>query len=142
MKQYRDMSEAERLAWGASESTARKADLTLRGDIGLSTAQANAKTRAAAIGATTIQAADMVVKANRRARMGSVAAPIYVVVCNNDKPFHADGEIDPGGPIVHESYTSMTLDQAHQRASVMERWGACRIGRVVFEGEPGFEVKS
>ena len=65
------------------------------------------------------------------------AAPIYVIVCQNDKEHPCWGR-DPNGPIVHESYTSMTLDQARERAGYMEWHGACRIGRVVFEDEPGF----
>jgi hypothetical protein len=64
-------------------------------------------------------------------------APIYVVVCQNDKE-HPNFGLDPDGPIVHESYTKMTLQQAHSRCATMERWGACRVGRVVLEDEPGF----
>ena len=68
MKQYRDMTDAEMLAWGAAESTARKADLEARSAEGLRVAQANAATRRKAIGATIGQAADMVIRANRQAR--------------------------------------------------------------------------
>ncbi len=67
------------------------------------------------------------------------AAPIYVVVCQNDREHPRWGK-DPSGPIVHESNTSMTLEQAQQRCAMFEQSGACRVGRVVFEGEPGFEV--
>lgn len=70
-----------------------------------------------------------------------MAAPIYVVVCQNDKP-HPTFGIDKNGAIIHETYINDTdLATAHQRAAMFERWGACRIGRVVFEDEPGFEVK-
>jgi hypothetical protein len=68
------------------------------------------------------------------------AAPIYVVVCQNDKAHPIHG-VDPDGAIVHEQYVSTaTLENIRQRAAAMERYGACRVGRVVFEGEPGFEV--
>jgi hypothetical protein len=63
------------------------------------------------------------------------AAPIYVVVCQNDKEHPRFGK-DSAGPIVHESYTSMTLEQAQARCGTMERWGACRVGRVVFDTQP------
>ena len=68
MKQYRDMSDAEMLAWGAAESAARQADLEVRSAEGLRTAQANAERRRKAIGAAIGQAADMVIRANREAR--------------------------------------------------------------------------
>lgn len=68
MKQYRDMTDADMLAWGAAESEARKADLAVRGAEGLRAAQANAETRRKAIGATRGQASDMVIRANREAR--------------------------------------------------------------------------
>jgi len=69
-----------------------------------------------------------------------MAAPIYVVVCANDKP-HPRWGIDKGGPIVYETYTKdATLEAAKARAEQAEQQnGACRIGRVVFEDEPGFE---
>lgn len=67
------------------------------------------------------------------------AAPIYVVVCANDKP-HPQYGIDPGGAIVHEVYAKeATLQEAQRRAAMFEAGGACRIGRVVFEDEPGFD---
>lgn len=70
------------------------------------------------------------------------AAHIYVVVCQNDKP-HPRFGVDPHGAIVHETYAKhASLAEAQQRAAAMERFGACRIGRVVFENEPGFEVQS
>lgn len=64
--------------------------------------------------------------------------PVYVVVCANDKP-HPQWGIDMGGPIVHEVYIrDTTLEAARERAARFEEHGACRIGRVVFEDEPGF----
>jgi len=68
VKQYRDMTDADMAAWGASESAARQSDLAVRSAEGLRVAQANAKTRRKAIGATVGQAADMVIRANRAAR--------------------------------------------------------------------------
>lgn len=68
MKQYRDMTDAEMLAWGAAESSARQSDLSVRSSEGLRTAQANAERRRKAIGATIGQAADMVIRANREAK--------------------------------------------------------------------------
>lgn len=68
MKQYRDMTAAEMLAWGAAESAARQADLKVRSAEGLRAAQANAELRRKAIGATVGQASDMVIRANREAR--------------------------------------------------------------------------
>lgn len=70
--------------------------------------------------------------------MSAAEPPIYVVVCANDKP-HPRWGVDKGGPIVHEVYVKdATLEAAKARAGVMEQHGACRIGRVVFEDEPGF----
>jgi hypothetical protein len=68
VKQYRDMTDADMLAWGAAESAARQADLSVRSAEGLRTAQANAERRRKDIGATIGQAADMVIRANREAR--------------------------------------------------------------------------
>lgn len=60
------------------------------------------------------------------------AAPIYVVVCANDKP-HPRYGVDKGGAIVHETYVNdATLEAAQKRAAMFEASGACRIGRVVF----------
>lgn len=71
-----------------------------------------------------------------------MTAPIYIVVCQNDKP-HPTCGVDKHGAIIHETYVKQTsLEEARSRATMFERWGACRIGRVVFEDEPGFEVKS
>ena len=68
------------------------------------------------------------------------ASPIYVVVCQNDKP-QGDWGVDEHGPLVHETYLKhATLEQAQERASRMERFGACRVARLVFEDEPGFSA--
>ena len=78
------------------------------------------------------------------------AAPIYVVVSSDD--LNADYRAEElarnpdrkPNPIVFECNAdgSATLEQTQQRAAQFERngYGACRVGRVVFEGEPGFEV--
>jgi hypothetical protein len=66
--QYRDMTEAQSLEWGRSESRARQADLQVRSAEGLKQAQENAEARRKLIGATRGQAADLVIRANRDAR--------------------------------------------------------------------------
>lgn len=67
---------------------------------------------------------------------------IYVVVCENDKP-HSRWGVDEGGPLVFEQYTRVaTLANMQKRAAQMEGHGACRVARLVFEGEPGFEVQA
>lgn len=67
--------------------------------------------------------------------------PIYVVVMSTGG---AQTEANPvlGGPIVMETEViGATLPKAQERAGNLEgRYGACRVGRVVFEDEPGFEV--
>ncbi len=79
----------------------------------------------------------------RQARDATIAAannpsPLYVVVCANDTP-HPKYGADEHGPIIHETYTKdCTLPKAQVRAAQMERWGACRVARLVFEDEPGF----
>lgn len=70
------------------------------------------------------------------------AAPIFVVVMSTGgatRPGHPKG-----GPIVMETEVDgATLEQANHWAAQLEpRYGACRVGRVVFEDEPGFEVTS
>lgn len=66
---YRDMTEEQCLAWGAAESRARIADLSgVKSAAALKAAQDAAKTRRRLIGASTGQAADMVIRANREAR--------------------------------------------------------------------------
>jgi len=67
---YRDMDADAMLAWGAEESRLRQADLAgARSAEGLKTAQANAERRRQAIDATIGQASDMVICANRDARI-------------------------------------------------------------------------
>ena len=64
-------------------------------------------------------------------------APIYVVVCANDKPHPKFGR-DPYGPLVWESYTrNATLQGARELAARVEHNGACRIARLVFEDVDG-----
>jgi hypothetical protein len=70
--QYRDMNEAQQIAWGVAESAARIADLSVRTQAGLIAAQANAEARRKAIGASKNAAADMVIRANRALRVGAV----------------------------------------------------------------------
>jgi hypothetical protein len=78
------------------------------------------------------------------------AAPIYVVVSSDDlnakyraEELARNPDRKPN-PIVFECNAdgSLTLEQVQQRAAQCESqgYGACRVGRVVFEGEPGFEV--
>lgn len=70
-------------------------------------------------------------------RPQAAEAPVYVVVCENDKP-HPRWGVDPGGAIVHETYTNAaTLEHARKRAAAQERWGACRIARLVFTDDEG-----
>lgn len=71
-----------------------------------------------------------------------MAAPIYVVVMSTGG---AQTEANPkGGPIVMETEVDgNSLEKAKAWAGKLEpTYGACRIGRVVFEDEPGFEVQS
>jgi hypothetical protein len=77
------------------------------------------------------------------------AAPIYVVVASDDlNPKYRARELErnPGrkpNPIVFETDVNRaTLENARARAASLDgQYGATRVGRVVFEGEPGFEVK-
>lgn len=75
-------------------------------------------------------------------------APIYVIVASDDlnskwreKALAEDPNRKPN-PIVFECNAdgSVTLAQAHKRAAQFDAsgFGPCRVGRVVFEGEPGF----
>lgn len=67
-----------------------------------------------------------------------MSAPIYVVVCANDKAHPRWGK-DPKGAIVHETYIEdASLENQQKRAASMEVMGACRVARLVFEDEPGF----
>ena len=76
------------------------------------------------------------------------ASPIYFVISSTGGEGFSSGHDGspkhPGGPIVMETEIGVgcTLDKARERAAMMERrWGACRIGRVIFEAHPDFEVK-
>ena len=68
-------------------------------------------------------------------------APIYVVVMSAGGSL-TEAEPVNGGPIVMETdIDGATLQVAQQRAAGLEkRDGACRVGRVVFEDEPGFSA--
>ena len=74
--------------------------------------------------------------------------PIYVVISSDDlnerwrsKALAEDPNRKPN-PIVFECNAdgSVTLEETQKRAAQFEAsgYGACRVGRVVFEGEPGF----
>ena len=68
---FRDMNEAERLAWGSLESARRVADLDgVKSAEELAKAQAAAEQRRKLIGATREQAASAVADANRAKRRG------------------------------------------------------------------------
>lgn len=67
-------------------------------------------------------------------------APIYVVVCANDKP-HPRCGVDTEGAIVHETYVKhATLEKARERCGMFERYGATRIARLVFEDIDGIPL--
>ena len=68
-----------------------------------------------------------------------MSTPIYVVVmATGGLPTEAEPVL--GGPIVMETEVDgATLAEAQKRAAQLEpRYGACRVGRVVFEDDPGF----
>lgn len=72
-------------------------------------------------------------------------APIYVVITSTGGEGYSIGcdgsPKHPGGPLVMETEvgTRSTLSQARDRAASFERlFGACRIGRVIFEDHPSF----
>lgn len=67
--------------------------------------------------------------------------PIYVVMMSTGGALTQQHPFE-GGPIVMETdVVGATLQHARERAAMLEvRYGACRIGRVVLEDEPGFEV--
>lgn len=72
-------------------------------------------------------------------------APIYVVLSptgGEGYSVNSDGALaHPGGPIVMETDigTGSTLEKARERVALLERrFGACRVGRVVFEDHPAF----
>lgn len=66
---YRDMTEEQRLAWGAAEAEARVVDLRVRSKAGLVAAQEAAKARRRAIDASVSAAASMVSTALRAKRV-------------------------------------------------------------------------
>ena len=70
-------------------------------------------------------------------------APIYVVVMSTGGAL-TEAEPVNGGPIVMETdVDGATLQRAQDRAAMLERrYGACRIGRVVFEDNPAFGDKT
>lgn len=70
-----------------------------------------------------------------------MSAPIYVVVMATGGRL-TEAEPVNGDPIVMETEVEgATLANAQVRAAELERrYGPCRVGRVVFENEPGFEV--
>lgn len=71
-------------------------------------------------------------------------APIYVVVTSTGgagySSGHDCGPKHPGGPLVMETdVDGASLEKARERAAMYERrFGACRIGRVVFDNETAF----
>ncbi len=73
-----------------------------------------------------------------------VNAQIYVVVTSTGGAGYSSGHDGapkhPGGPLVMETdVDGASLEMARERAAMFERrFGACRIGRVVFEDEPAF----
>lgn len=69
---YRDMTDAQQLAWGEAESTARIADLAnVKSAEDLKAAQDAAVARRRLIGASRNQAAGMVIRSNRETRSRS-----------------------------------------------------------------------
>lgn len=67
--------------------------------------------------------------------MSAGESEIWVVVSQNDKDDPRFGK-DEGGPLVHETYTrGATKQEAQRRAGQMERYGACRIARLVFDDQ-------
>ena len=71
---YRDMTAEQMLAWGEQERRARIDDLKDKTPEGLKRAQANARARRLAIGASDSAAASMVADAGRAARRKGGAA--------------------------------------------------------------------
>ena len=71
---YRDMTAEQKLAWGEQERRARIDDLKDKTPAGLKRAQANARARRLAIGASDSAAASMVADAGRAARRKGGAA--------------------------------------------------------------------
>ena len=75
--------------------------------------------------------------------MSAAEQPIYVVLSAHGGAGYSSGRdgtpVNKGGPIVHEMEVGVgtTLDKARERAAMLDRWGPCRIGRVVFEDVDG-----
>ena len=76
------------------------------------------------------------------------AAPIYVVLSSTGGEGFSSGRDGspkhPGGPIVMETEIGAcsTLEKARERAAQLERrFGACRVGRVVFDDHPAFNER-
>jgi hypothetical protein len=69
-----------------------------------------------------------------------MSAPIYVVVTTKGGMARKGNE--QGGPIVMGTEVDgSTLEQAQHQAARLERsFGACRVGRIVFEDEPAFQL--
>lgn len=69
------MTYEEELAWGAQESKLRIADLAVRTAAGLKAAQDNAAARRRAVGLSVSRAAELVIRANRQARIEGSKTP-------------------------------------------------------------------
>ncbi len=60
---------------------------------------------------------------------------VYVVVSDNNQPGHS-GKIDPGGPIILETYIKQSdIEVARDRAAKFARMGRTRIARLIFDDE-------
>jgi hypothetical protein len=78
-----------------------------------------------------------------------MTSAIYVVVSSDDlcEPYRstelAENPERKPNPIVWETnINNATLEQAQRAAASIEaRYGACRIGRVVFEDNPAFHAE-
>lgn len=73
--------------------------------------------------------------------------PIYVVVAGDglsgkwrEEALARDPHRQPQPIVFETNVNGATLEQAQHNAASAERWGygPCRVGRVVFEDEPGF----
>lgn len=78
------------------------------------------------------------------------AAPIYVVVASDDlcgkylaAELARNPERKPNQIVFETNVTGATLEHAITQAALFESrgYGATRVGRVVFEDEPGFLVE-
>lgn len=78
-------------------------------------------------------------------------APIYVVVASDDlngkflaQELLRNPDRKPNPIVFETNVTGATLGQANLRAASIEKqggYGPTRVGRVVFEDEPGFAVE-